>query len=242
MVFLILRNISFENDLPFENDWVSSIQIATPHLYARVVQSFLTMENGEEPLEHFMFLENDKQLDSGKLLIVVSDPFRIDFASKKIATALYGEINKLILSDPLRHMAWEKQVIALSELIRETSREIPIEIDTQNEITMQDACKALGVRIDCPPDTSPQVRVYKLMDIIAEWMPKKVLVLCNLDSYFSETDWQEIIKYACYTKVKLLIVMHSAEIALHEQEIRVNSQSKCHSGKGVAVTMKNGCS
>ncbi len=217
---MILRNISFENDLPFEDDHVSMMQIAMPHLYARVVQSFLAMENGDEPLERFLLLEKEEQLDPGKLLFVVSDPFHIDFASRKIVAALYGEISKLILNDPSRYAAWEKQVVGLSEFIREASREIPLEIDIPNEITVQDACKMLGLRIDCPADASPQMRLYKLMDIIAEWMPKKLLVLCNLDSYFSEDDWQEIVKYACYTKVKLLLVTHDMKIPLHEQEIR----------------------
>lgn len=217
---MILRNISFENDLPFEDDHVSSMRIATPHLYARTVQSFLAMENGDKPLEHFMFLENEDLLDPGKLLLVVSDPFQIDFASRKIVAALYGEISKLIVNDPLRHTSWEKQVIELSEFIRTVSLEIPLEIDIPNELAVQDVCKALGIRIDCPKDASPQTRIYKLMDIIAEWMPKKVLVLCNLDNYFSESDWREIIKYACYTKVKLLLVMHDAGTSLQEQEIR----------------------
>ncbi len=220
MVLLILRNISFDHDLPMEEDHVSSIQIATPHLYARVVQSFLAMENGDEPLEHFMFLEKEDQLDPGKLLFVVSDPFHIDFNSRKIVTALYGEMNKLIVSDPFRHTAWQKQVIELAAFLRTVSIDIPLEIDMLNELTVQDVCKVLGLRIDCPADASPQVRVCKLMDIMAEWMPKKLLVLCNLDSYFSEADWQEMIKYACYTKVRLLPVMHDAGIPLHPQEIR----------------------
>ncbi len=217
---MILRNVSFENDLPFENDHVSSIQIATPHLYARVVQSLLAMEAGEEPLEHFMFLEKDDLLDPGKLLYVISDPFHIDFANRKIVTALYGEINKLIVSDPVRHNTWEKHMVELTDFIQEVSMEIPVEIDTPNEITVQDVCKALGLRIDCPPSTSPQVRLYKMMDIMAEWMPKKLLVLCNLDSYFAEEDWKELIKYACYTKVKLLLLLRNPEIPMHEQEIR----------------------
>lgn len=220
MVLLILRNISFENDLSFEEDHVSSIQVASPHLYARFVQSFLAMESGEEPLEHFMLLENDELVNASKILYVFSDPFNIDFADKKITMALYNEIGKLIQTDPQRLSKWERQVIELSEFIQDVSREIPLEVVTQSEITVQAACKAVGLRLDCPPSTSPQVRICKLMDIIAEWMPKKLLVLCNLDGYFSDEDWQETVKYACYTKVKLLLIMRGQDVPLHENEIR----------------------
>ncbi len=220
MVLLILRNISFEHDLPIDADCVSSMQIASPHLYGRVVQSFLAMEAGEEPLEPFMFLQNNELADAAKLLYVVTDPFHIDFANKKITTALYGEINQLIRKEPLRQARWEKQMAELSDFMQEVMREIPLEISAPDEMTVQAVCKAFGVHLDCPLNTSPLVRICKLMDVLAEWMPQKLLILCNLDNYFSEEDWQEIIKYAAYTKVKTLLIFQNQAIPMHEQEIR----------------------
>lgn len=220
MVLLILRNISFENDLPIEEDHVSSIQVDSPHLYARLVQSFLALEAGENPPEPFLFLQDGKELDASKLLCVVSDPFHIDFSGRKITAALYGEINQLIQRNPLRQAQWEKQMLQTSELLQKVCLEIPLDICVPGELTVQDLCKACKVQIDCPPDTPPLMRICKLMDILAEWMPEKLLVLCNLDGYFSEADWSEVIKYACYTKVRLLLLGRNQEIPLNELEIR----------------------
>ena len=97
--------------MPIVDDHAASMQIASPHLYARVVQSFLALEAGEESLEPFLFLQDDDLLDAAKLLYVVTDPFHIDFANKKIMTALYGEINQLIRKNPLRQVRWEKQMV-----------------------------------------------------------------------------------------------------------------------------------
>ena len=217
---MILRNIRFENDLPLEEDYVSSLQISSPHLYARVVQSFLALESGETPLEKFLFLEQGEAVDASKLLSVVSDPFQIDFSGKKFTTALYGEINRLIQREPMRQGQWERQMIQLMELIQTVCRDMPLEVAIPDEMTVQDACKAFGVQLDCPCDTSPLVRICKFMDIHAEWMPKKLLVLCNMDNYFSDEDWQEIIKYACYTKVKLLLVFRDPGLPINTREIR----------------------
>lgn len=220
MVLLILRNISFEHDLPIVDDHVASMQIASPHLYARVVQSFLALEAGEESLEPFLFLQDDDLLDTSKLLYVVTDPFHIDFANKKIMTALYGEINQLIRKNPLWQARWEKHMVEMSDFIQEVTREIPLEISAPDEMTVQDVCKAFGVQLDCPLNTSPLVRICKLLDVLAEWMPKKLLILCNLDNYFSDADWQELIKYAAYTKVKTMLIFQNQAIPMHEQEIR----------------------
>lgn len=154
---MILRNISFEHDLPIVDDHAASMQkIASPHLYARVVQSFLALEAGEESLEPFLFLQDDDLLDASKLLYVVTDPFHIGFANKKIMTALYGEINQLIRKKPLMQARWEKQMVELSDFIQDVTREIPLEISAPDEMTVQDVCKAFGVQLDCPLNTSPR--------------------------------------------------------------------------------------
>lgn len=111
-------------------------------------------------------------------------------------------------------------MVELSDFIQDVTREIPLEISAPDEMTVQDVCKAFGVQLDCPLNTSPLVRICKLLDVLAEWMPKKLLVLCNLDNYFSDADWQELIKYAAYTKVKTLLIFQNQSIPMHEQEIR----------------------
>ena len=111
-------------------------------------------------------------------------------------------------------------MVELSDFIQEVAREIPLELSAPDEMTVQDACKALGVQLDCPLNTPPLVRVCKLLDILAEWMPNKLLILYNLDNYFSDADWQEVIKYAAYTKVKTLLIFQNQVLPMHEQEIR----------------------
>lgn len=63
-------------------------------------------------------------------------------------------------------------MVELSDFIQDVTREIPLEISAPDEMTVQDACKALGVQLDCPLNTSPLVRICKLLDVLAEWMPK----------------------------------------------------------------------
>ena len=111
-------------------------------------------------------------------------------------------------------------MVELSDFIQKVTREIPLEISAPDEMTVQDACKVLGVQLDCPLNTPPLVRVCKLLDMLAEWMPNKLLILCNLDNYLSDADWQEVIKYVAYTKVKTLLIFQNQVLPIHEQEIR----------------------
>ncbi len=64
-------------------------------------------------------------------------------------------------------------MVELSDFIQDVTREIPLEISAPDEMTVQDVCKAFGVQLDCPLNTSPLVRICKLLDVLAEWMPKK---------------------------------------------------------------------
>lgn len=220
MVFLILRNASFEQDLPLEEDHVYSMEIRSPRLFGRTVQSLLALERGEEPLENYFFLENERRVDGEKLLCVVRDPFEIDFAARKISTALHGQMNELIRADAELQARWERGALELAEILREVGRTLAVDIALEDSLSVQEACKALSLRVDCPQTAEPLLRLCKLMDVIAEWMPKRLLVLCNLNGYLSERDRGELMKYACYTRVRTLLIDQTMPERLLPQEIR----------------------
>lgn len=217
-----MRNASFEHDLPLEEDHVSTLEIASPRLFARVVQSFLALERGEEPLENLFFLEagEEQTVDAAKLLYVAADPFSIDFSGRKISAALHAQLDELLRSEPELWMRWERSVHELTMLLDEVGRTLAADIAREETLSVQEVCKALTVRVDCPHTASPLVRLCKLMDVIAEWMPKKLLVLCNLNAYLTEADRSELMKYACYTKVRMLLVDQKMPAQLFPHEIR----------------------
>ena len=97
---MILRNLTFEHDLEFKDDYVHTLVIRSPNLLARTVQSMVDLQDGNMPPEPFKFIEKDKVQDGTKLLHVVSDPFHIDVNGRRELASLYAKLENLLAQEP----------------------------------------------------------------------------------------------------------------------------------------------
>ena len=180
----------------------------------------VAMESGASPPELFQFVDSDKLLDPQKLLYVVTDPFRIDMNSRKNLSLLYGRLESLLALFPEKQAAWQSLMANASGLVDDLMMQIPCDLVLSGEMTLADFCKASDVRFDDDPSSEPLPKLMKAMDLLAEFAPRKLLVLCNTAPFLSETDRIELMKYACYTKVCLLCIDAVLPDKLYEHEIR----------------------
>lgn len=217
---MILRNITFENDLPIIEDHVSTILVESPECFARIAQSFCALNEGEVSPEPFIFLEDERQLDPEKLMMLISDPFHIDINNKKNLNLLFGELSKKLAANVERQTEWEKYMIQAGELVEQLVRDMSIDIYTGNIMSFSTYLKETGVRFELPKAAGFQDRIYDVMKMIAEFMPQKLLVLCNIAAYCSSDTWYELMKMACYLKVKILDIEQSLPENLYTHEIR----------------------
>ena len=82
-------------------------------------------------------------------------------------------------------------------------------------------CKAADVRFDLPVSATVKERLLALMDMHAEFMPRKIIILCGIAPYLSREDWLTVMQYACYVKVTLLDIEAMLPEELYENEIRL---------------------
>ena len=75
------------------------------------------------------------------------------------------------------------------------------------EINYQDLFKAAGIRFDYDK-TSIIERVTEYMKVTSELLGKKLFILVNLDSFLSEEDLLELIKFLSYNEIKVLALQN----------------------------------
>ena len=217
---MILRNISFQNDLPIEEDHYHTISAASPRLFGRIVQSFAAMESGEEPPEPFALLDNDKAVNPSRYLFVVTDPFHAEINNRKNLSALYSETERLLVSNQELYTEWLGHILSAAEILESVTAQFAADTVITEELSVSAYAKAAGLAFDIQPDAEIHQKLYGLMDILAEFSPERILVLCNIIPYLSEASWRELMKYACYTKIKLLDIERSLFDPPGAQEIR----------------------
>ncbi len=81
-------------------------------------------------------------------------------------------------------------------------------------------CEYTSIQFDVHPEDEPYYKLLSLVNTVSEFMPKRLLVLCNIYSYLTDTQWYELMKYICYTKVCVLDIESSLPDRLYDHEIR----------------------
>lgn len=206
--------------MPFEEDSIHTMEIHQPKLYARIVQSMLALEANEAPPEPLSFFEDDKVLNASRFLLVVTDPFHIELNSKKNLSALYTKIENLLISDMEQYALWGTCTQRLWELIDKQLKSLNVETAQNDEVTIIDYCRAVGLKFDFGEQQDLYHKLLGLMDIIAEFMPDRVLILCNIRSFLTSDELREIYKYATYIKIRVLHIEQYLSSELMPNEIR----------------------
>jgi hypothetical protein len=185
VVLLILRCSSLGSELGLSQAYAHVMEIASPRLYARMVQSFVQLQDGAVPLENLFLTDGQQVLPAGKLLFVVTDPFHIDLNSKRNLARLYDRI---------------------AALLALLAQQVHTETAWCAELDMEGFCKLANLRIACDDSQELSVRMMHLMDALCEFAQGTLLVLCNVRAYFTDAALQELFKYALYTKTPLLLL------------------------------------
>ncbi len=217
---MILRNVTFENDLEFRDDHICTILAESPGLFASIVQSMSAMEEGIKPAEPFMFLEGENEIDPKKLLLLVTDPFHLDLNSKKNLTALYARLEENLTADPELRSEWDRLAILACGITEKVTKDLFADVDPGHELSFVSFLKESGVKFEFSPSMTFKERMLRLMDITAELMPRRLIVCCNIAGYCEESTWFELLKYACYLKIRLLVIDQRMPEKLYEHEIR----------------------
>lgn len=217
---MILRNISFENDLVFKEDHICTILAETPGLFARVVQSMAALEAGCEPPEPFMFLEGEKEINAQKMLLLITDPYHLDLNSRKNLAALYAKLEESLAADVELQSEWLKLTVQAALITEQLTRNLFADVFPGDEPPYTSWLKESGVRFAFSEDMDFKDRMLGLMDIVAELMPQRLMICCNIFSYCDSDTWYELMKYACYLKLRLLDIERVLPEKLYEHEIR----------------------
>lgn len=217
---MIIRNTSFQNDLCLKEDHFHTISVASPRLYSRIVQSFLNLANGEEPIERFMLIEKEVIQKASALLYVITDPFAIDVNNRKFLTMLYDTLEKELARDTEKYHRWRMHMIEACEILTAISDQLIPDVVSIQDISVSEFARVTKLMFDIPGQSEVKTKLYSVMEIFAEFCHGKILVLSGLLQCLTQEDWKELMKYACYLKVSIVDIEREMSHELESQEIR----------------------
>lgn len=196
------------------------LEICNHRLLQRTVQSILALSESRAPLEPYVLYDDCKPLAADRLLTVITDPFHMDFNSKKMQARIINRLQENLSQDISRYTQWQRALDEAIDLVRESSQSMQAPINIPGEIQFDDFCKALNVQIASDPNAELCAQMLKALDIAGEWLQDQVVVCFSLLHYYSQAQRDELFRYAAYIKVRFLLVEPKLELAVGKNETR----------------------
>lgn len=190
------RQILFDNSRSCE--WV----IESPTLFAKYVEELYSQSEGKDGA--FILSENDKEIDMGKYMEVIINPFAVNVNDKKILSKLYMELLELSVADNL-YLLTQKIKSELQSYMLQLEYTSPYMMTMDLETDMTNIMKAMGVKIENYADNYFENLVLYIK-IIAELLQKKIVVLVNIGSYIEREQMEQLLVTAMHSEIKLLLI------------------------------------
>lgn len=200
---MIMRISNFENDIVISEEYVRVVEVEDKELFANIVQSIHCLCYNEEGKEYIVLIDKDKALSFHKDVYFTTDILNIDFNERKLLNKLYGQINASMDLDTKQEL---DQHINLSlNLVNDLLIEFPFEFTYKSEIGAEDILKIFGFKIASEKQSFIE-KIFYYLDLISLLDPYKVLIFCNMKSFFSDKQMMEIYKYITYNKLQAILL------------------------------------
>ena len=200
---MILRLMGYE-DIEFDDQSNTLFIIKNHQLYSHLLFLISSIIYDKNKSNELLVLDSDKNITSDVLL--VTDPYSIDFNSKNILKEMYALISKSIISDEDKNIQYQTLTDNLSKLLDDELSEYNLEFDCKYDLTIDNYLKARSLKIVRNIDDRLYDRLIDYIELVTDLINKPVVVLFNCMDYLSDEELKELLKYKNYKHLYLLFI------------------------------------
>ncbi|MCM1088022.1 MAG: type II-A CRISPR-associated protein Csn2 [Muribaculaceae bacterium] len=190
------KQIVFGNSQSYE--WV----IESPEFFAEYVQELYVQSEGGDG--NFILSEEDKEIDIGKYVEVIINPFSVNINDKKVLNKLYAELTELAYAEDM-YLLTQDIKGKIQTYFLQLEHLSPYILTMDSEIDITAILKGTGVKIDNYADNFfENLEIY--IQILSVLLQKKLIVLVNVCSYIGKEQVEQLMKLAIHTEIELLLI------------------------------------
>lgn len=142
----------------------------------------------------------------------------IDFNNKEIINTVSKLISQqLNIETDLKNLC-EQKYSELYSLFRNILSDFTIDFDTLSQFDIVKFIKMIGLKVDDSLYLTHFEKIISIIEIISELKLNKFIIFCNLKSYLSLKELQEVYKLSLYKKIPLVLFESSLDKNYFEYE------------------------
>jgi CRISPR-associated protein Csn2 len=194
-------NLNFSQlDEPIPIGSSTMVVVEDVRIFATIVRD---LYNFDQSSELKLYDQQFKSLKASDLL-VITDILGFDVNAKPVLKLIYQDLEIQLNEKPEVKSMIDKLTATISELIGYELLDHELDLE-QDEITVQELFKALGVQIETSSDTIFE-KVFEILQIFKYLSKKKMLIFVNVASYLTLEELQSIQEFSELQDLKIIFL------------------------------------
>ncbi|MCL1924989.1 MAG: type II-A CRISPR-associated protein Csn2 [Defluviitaleaceae bacterium] len=178
---------------------LTSIVIENRVVFAKVIQGIY--QYTEETTDIKLFDNKYNQLKADELMII-TDILGYDVNSASVLKLIYKDLEQQISENPEIKTEIENLLGQVTGIINKEILHFEIDLES-DEITLQEAFKALGIQVEIKSDSIFE-RTLEIIQVFKYLTKRKILIFVNLGTYLS---YEELVSLYEYVRLQNIIMV-----------------------------------
>lgn len=209
-------------NIEFVENTYNVIVVESKALYSEMLFGLISQSTGHEG--DFILSEDNKILTAKNNIEIIIDPFRLDFANKRIMNKLYQELCEGI-QDKLYEELGELNSFTVQLLDRAIADvEYPVNYDINTDVIS--LLKMYNVK---PDDYSENIaeRLCLYIKLMSRLCGIKLFILANIGAFIDREELELVYETLSYEKINVLMFESHERDWLNNETVLIIDKDKC---------------
>lgn len=216
-----LVNSKYGLDIEFIENSVNVLVLENPMFMSDVIQDIISQENG---MDGNFVLSDEQNIKFEKDVMLITDPFHIDFNNKKIMNKLYSQLVDISKDLVEEYNDINKTIVEVLEKISDGINYNCINYNL--EFDWKELYKLYNVRIEERYE-SLEEKLVEYMKILSGIMKPKLVIFLNLKMYLGQEHMEDLVLSSFYNKVPLLLIESNEGYKLKNERKFIIDKDRC---------------
>ena len=199
---MIIAHPDFNYKIEINSAYVSEWIIESPELFSLYLSELESQVNGAEG--KFVLSENEKVLILSKFATIIFNPIGLSINDKKVISKIYGELQEIAIGENC-YIKTKEMISLLQQYLLELEYNFDFNLSINDDIDLQGLFKVFGIKV-ADDDLSMFEQLIQYIKIQTIVLGKKLVILVNARSFFTEEQLNELFLYTQYNEIKLLLI------------------------------------
>jgi CRISPR-associated protein Csn2 len=201
----------------------TKLVIENPRIFTAIVQELLVQSKGDEG--RFVLSENNKILSICDNIMMIINPFSIDYNERKIVSKLYGKLKSEIQTE--FSIVMNQLLSGMIHFIEQVIDTVDYPLNYTDNIDINAFLKLMEIKILVTDEDLPG-QVMEYIRIMNQLLCYTIFVFVNFNAYLDISEITQLYEYAMYQKIYLLMIECSmGELRYDNERIYIIDRDGC---------------